>query len=134
MAKSQDKEYKELCAQMTATDEKMMQDVLDVLLDRIKLSNEDFQKSLMKHMGDAATLPKIQKARSDSEEGNFDKEIFPSSLSTMFDTESSKKCKAMGETEAINLQKELHKLSLEHMKALKQLTLAKLQPELGIIA
>ena len=41
------------------------------MLTRIGMDNGDFQKTLMKHMGDQSYLPKIQKARSDNEEGNF---------------------------------------------------------------
>jgi len=42
MANNQDDAYKQQCAKMTATDEKILQDVMDVLLDRIKMSNESF--------------------------------------------------------------------------------------------
>ena len=77
---------------MTSSDEKVMQDVLDALLERIGMENGNFQKTLMKYMGDPSFLQKIQKARSDAEEGNFDKELLPNVLTGIFQTESSKIC------------------------------------------
>jgi hypothetical protein len=42
---------------MGAMDEKIMQDVLEVHLNRINVSDEIFQRSLLKHMGNPSCLP-----------------------------------------------------------------------------
>tara|TARA_B110000285_G_scaffold57943_1_gene66250 strand:- start:409 stop:582 length:174 start_codon:yes stop_codon:yes gene_type:complete len=57
----------------------------------------------MKYMGDPSFLPKIQKARSDNEEGNFDKEFMPTNLANIFESESSKICGAYTVTQAIDI-------------------------------
>lgn len=88
----------------------------------------------MKYMGDPSFLGKIQKARSDNEEGNFDSELMPRNLTDIFVTESSKICGAYSVTQAIQIQKKLQKMSIDHMKELKKLPLAELNPELQIIA
>ena len=65
-------EYKIVCLKTQQADEFCLQDVLDAMLNRIKMENEEFQKSLMHHMSDPTRLPLIQKARQDNEEGIFD--------------------------------------------------------------
>ena len=49
-------------------------------------------------------MPRIQKARSDNEEGNFDPELMPSELENVFETESSKTCAKYTVDEAIKVQ------------------------------
>ena len=71
------------------------------------MENGDFQKTLMKYMGDTSFLPQIQKARSQNEEANFDEELMPENLKGIFVTESSKKCGKYTLAEAIEVQKSL---------------------------
>ena len=92
---------------MESTDEKVMQDVLDALLTRIEMDNGDFQKTLMKYMGDPSFLPKIQKARSDNEEGSFDPELMPKTLTNIFESESSKICAKYTVAEAMEVQNKI---------------------------
>lgn len=122
--------YKTLCVQQKALDEKVLQDVIDAIFTRIGYENEEFQKTLMKYMGDPSFLQQIQKARSDNEEGNFDPELMPKHLTNIFETESSKICSKQTVTEAIKVQKKLQELSIAHMKELKKLPLTELNPEL----
>ena len=92
---------------MIALDEKVMQDVLEALLSRIGFENGEFQKTLMKYLGDQTFLPQIQKARSENEEGDFDVALMPSNLKNIFVTESSKKCAKFTLDETIEMQKKL---------------------------
>ena len=94
------------------------------------MENEEFQKSLMHHMGDASKLPLIQKARQDNEEGNFE---LPEDLQTIFENESTMRCSRMAKKELMEIHKNLHAMSVEHMRNLKNLPLNELQPELNMI-
>ena len=77
---------------MSAADEACFGDILDQMLMRIKMPNEDFQKSLMNNMGNPTRLPLIQKARQDNEECKFDVIQLPDHLKDLFKGDSSKKC------------------------------------------
>lgn len=82
-------------------------------------------------MGIATNLPQIQKARQDNEECNF---TLPEGLKTIFESESSMRCSKMTKKELMEIHKQLHKVSVEHMRELKKLPLAELQPELNLIS
>lgn len=124
------KEYQYNVLKMKQADEACLQDILDAMLKRIDMSNEEFQQSLMHHMGNAANLPQIQKARQDNEECNF---TLPEGLKTIFETESSMRCSKMTKKEMMDIHKVLHDMSVDHMRALKRLPLDELQPELNIL-
>jgi len=110
-------------------------DVVDAMQDRIGITNEFFQKSLVKIMGDPAYLPQIQKIRQENEECKFEKITLPENLKDVFKTESSKKCEQMTKKELMGIHKDLHFTTVEHMKKLKQMNLQQmdLQQELNLI-
>lgn len=122
--------YKQICLKIQATDEAILQDVLDAMLSRIKMENEEFQRSLMHHMAEPTSLPKIQKVRQDNEECKFQ---LPEGLEDIFKSESSARCDKIGKKELMEIHKLLHKTSVEHMRELKKLPLDQLQPELNLI-
>jgi len=55
----QNKDYQVNCIRMQHADETCLQDILDAMLNRVKISNEEFQQSLMHHMGVPTNLPQI---------------------------------------------------------------------------
>ena len=52
--------YKLLCITVGTQDEMCLQGVLNKMLDKISLTDEDFQKSLLRHMGDPGKVQKVK--------------------------------------------------------------------------
>lgn len=52
-------EYRQICTAMQQKDEECLQEVIDSILGRIKMSDSDFQRSILHHSSDPAKLMKI---------------------------------------------------------------------------
>lgn len=66
--------YRVLCIQVQTQDEMCLQGVLNKMLDKISMTDEDFQKSLLRHMQDPGKVAKVKELQQANEEGRIETE------------------------------------------------------------